>query len=53
MATYYVEMTGEAREVYAVEADSEDEAMENWASGEHVITEAYGMEPVSARLESD
>jgi len=53
MATYSVEMVGECREVYDVEADSEEEAMANWASGYHVITEASGMEPVSARKMED
>lgn len=50
---YEVEMTGDCREVYQVEADSEEEAMENWASGTHVITEAQGMEAVSASLVED
>ena len=53
MAWFKVEMRGECREVYDVEADSEEEAMANWADGHHVITEAEGMEPVSAQKLED
>lgn len=53
MATYYVEMRGTCREVYEVEADSAEEAMARWEDGIHVITEAEGVEPVSARLVED
>jgi hypothetical protein len=48
---YLVEMVGEAREVYIVEAESEDEARANWMNGFHQITEASGMEVVSVRLD--
>jgi len=48
MATFRVELVGGCREVYDVEADSEEEAMANWSDGTHIITEAQGMEAVSA-----
>jgi hypothetical protein len=48
MPLYKVEMEGECREVYHVQADSPEEAMANWASGEHWLTETIGVEPVSA-----
>ena len=44
MATYRVEMHGDVREVYDVEADSEEEARENWADGCFIISESQGME---------
>jgi hypothetical protein len=50
MAWFKVELRGECREVYEVEADSEEEAMSYWAEGHHVITEAEGMEVVSATM---
>lgn len=53
MATYRVECTGEAREVFLVEADSEEEAMARWADGTSIVLEASSMEPVSARIEDD
>lgn len=53
MPTYRVEMTGVAREVMIVEADSEEEAMANWADGTSEIIECSSMEPVSARLDDD
>ena len=39
-----VELRGECREVYVVDADTENEARENWFNGFHQITEAFGME---------
>lgn len=53
MAQYRVEMTGEVREVYLVEADSEQDAMNRWMDGECLVQETLGAEPVSARLEDD
>ena len=53
MAIYHVEMTGECREVYEVEADTEQDAMARWADGTHLLTEAIAVEPVSARLIED
>lgn len=53
MAQYLVELTGDCREVYVVEADSEQEARENWVNGWHQVTEAQGMEVVSVRLDDD
>jgi hypothetical protein len=46
-------MRGESREVYIVDADSEDDARENWHTGFCEITEAYGMEVESVALNSD
>lgn len=53
MAQYRVEVTGEVRELYVVEADSPEEAMANWHLGTHVLSEAQTMEPVSAELEDE
>lgn len=49
MGNYLVEMHGEVREVYAVQAESEAEAIANWSTGELVISEAEGMEFYSLR----
>ncbi len=51
MAQYTVECTGDARELYAVEADSEEEAMEKWHTGDCFLTEVSGSTPVSAKLD--
>lgn len=51
--TYLVECKGLVREVYAVDADSEKEAMARWASGDLVVQEAYSVEPVSAAIDDD
>jgi hypothetical protein len=48
---YLVELRGEVREVYTVEADSEEEAREIWADGILEISEAYGMGVESVRLD--
>lgn len=50
---YLVEMQGECREVYSVEADSPEDAMARWSEGDHVITETMGVEPVSAREDEE
>lgn len=47
---YTVEVRGVAREVYYVEADSEEEAMENWATGDLVLSEVYSCDPVEATV---
>lgn len=51
MATYLVECEGLVREVYAVEASSDQEAMDRWATGNLVNQEAYSVEPVTAELD--
>jgi hypothetical protein len=51
MAQYRVECTGDVREVYIVDADSPEEAMENWHAGHLYVSEASGVEPVSAELD--
>lgn len=48
---YRIECTGEVREVYLVEAESEEEARAEWAEGELIVQESIGVEPVSVRLE--
>jgi hypothetical protein len=53
MATYRVECVGEVREVYMVEADSEEEAVANWSNGALYLSEASSMEGISAELEDD
>lgn len=48
MSEWMVECHGDAREVYCVEAETEQEAMDNWASGFLQVSEASSMESVSA-----
>lgn len=43
MALYRVELRGESREVYYVDADSPDDARENWHTGQLDVSECYGM----------
>lgn len=49
MPDYLVELTGDLREVYAVEAASAEEARENWMDGHLVNSEAQGMSVYSVR----
>ena len=49
MPDYLVELTGECREVYAVEAESAEEARANWMDGHLVNSEAMGMSVHSVR----
>lgn len=51
MADYLVTMTGESREVYAVTADSEEEARANWQEGHLVVQESSSMEVDDVRLD--
>jgi hypothetical protein len=51
MPGYAVELIGVAREVYYVEADSEDQARERWHEGILEISETSSMEVVSVREE--
>jgi hypothetical protein len=53
MKDYRVEMTGSCREVYIVEASSEQEARETWMNGHWQLTEAFGMEVASVRLDDE
>lgn len=43
MPHYVVEMHGEVRELYSVEADTEEEATANWSDGDMFLSEAQGM----------
>lgn len=51
MPNFEVEMRGDVREVYIVEAESEADAMERWHEGTCVIQETQGVVPISAREE--
>lgn len=44
MAWYEVTLRGDSREVYAIEAGSEEEARENWHTGQLVHSENSGMD---------
>jgi hypothetical protein len=44
MPRFTVEMHGDVRELYEVEADTADEAAENWASGDLYLSETMGVE---------
>lgn len=50
MALYEVVFEGTIREVYYVDADSEDEAMETWADVEPDVSEVMDGAPVSAEI---
>jgi hypothetical protein len=53
MANWTVECTGEVRELYTVEADTREEAMANWASGDCFLQESHSVEPISATKDDD
>lgn len=53
MPQYRVTMTGESREVYIVEADSADDARDNWQSGFLIVQESSGMDLDSVELDED
>jgi hypothetical protein len=53
MPNYLVELNGESREVYAVEAESAESARDLWSSGELVVSEAYGMDVVVVREDDE
>jgi hypothetical protein len=49
MPEYEVTLVGEVREVYAVQAVSEDAARQLWTTGQLVLSESYGMDIDSIR----
>lgn len=49
MPLYEIEMHGDVREVYLIEADTEEYARENWSEGELVLSEASSMECYSIK----
>lgn len=52
MRTYRVECTGNVREVYLVDAESEADAMTRALDdGECIVQESSSVEPTGARLE--
>lgn len=53
MTGYLVEMRGEVREVYYVEADTEEEAIANWFEGQLFMSETMGVDFYSCREEED
>jgi hypothetical protein len=54
MPEYRVTCFGEARAVYIVEADSEEEAMSNWQDGElYYVEDPDSLKAFSAELEED
>jgi hypothetical protein len=53
MGIYHVKCRGQVDETYAIEADTEAEAMGRWADGTLVISEAWDVGPVSAELVED
>ena len=48
MKQWRVECHGEAREVYVVEAETAEEAMQKWGEDEPIVSECSDMEPISA-----
>jgi len=53
MTLYRVELRGESREVFVVEAASAEEAAEHWERGDSVLTELYGMDVASVSIEDE
>jgi hypothetical protein len=53
MTTYRVELRGDARELFTVEADSPEEAARRWHEGDSFLLEASGMEVVSVTEEDE
>lgn len=51
MTEYRVELRGEVREVYTIEADSPAEARERWHEGHLYLSESYGMEVESVEAD--
>jgi hypothetical protein len=51
MTQYRVECRGHVREVYVVEADSPEEAMANWHTGDLYVSEATSVEPTRVELD--
>ena len=51
MPDYTVTVVGRVYEYYEVEADSEEEAMDKWADGTFVHSEAFDCEATGARLD--
>lgn len=51
MSQYLVELSGEVREVYVVEADSSEEAEANWMNGFLQVQESSGMGVVKVEIE--
>ncbi len=50
---YLVELRGDSREVYVVEADTEEEARAHWWAGWLSIQESSGMVVTSVRLDDE
>ncbi len=53
MKTYRVELCGESREFYAVEAESPEDARENWHNGRLYLSECYGMDVASVEEDDE
>lgn len=51
MEWYRVEVIGESREIYSIQAESADDAMERWHEGTQEILEVTSAESVSAMLD--
>lgn len=49
MARFEVELRGDSREVYEVEAESEEQARQCWHEGELILSEVFGMGVESVR----
>jgi len=53
MATYEVEVRTTGREIYVVEADSEEEAWDSWADGFLAISEVIDAEVYNVTEEEE
>ena len=51
MNEYIVTLLGEVKEVYLVQANSEQEAIERWEDGSLLNSESKGMEVHSVRVD--
>lgn len=53
MAFYEVEVVAQVKEIYWVEANSEDDAMSNWHEGDLLSQEVFSPEAMAAVLDFD
>ena len=53
MSQWTVEVIGESRELYTVEAETEEEALANWPSGDMYLQETSSAAPVRATRDDD
>ena len=53
MKEFMVEMHGDVREIYVVQAETAEEAAENWATGDMYLSESSSLELYSVTEDND